>query len=194
MPSSTATPVQMILSQDLTHDDALLAGQLLVTVWPKPNVTVDDRAEQLLSVGRQYEGQRMVAPRSFIIRDSGEIIAHAQVFPRTIFSQDRQIEVAALAKVCTAPNRRGENLGGRIVRAVFELVDRQLFEFALFQTTPEVRPFYERLGAAKVENRFFNPSADDPEENPFWDTEIMCYPADRPGWPDGPINLGGPAY
>jgi hypothetical protein len=59
---------------------------------------------------------------------------------------------------------------------------------SLFQTgVPE---FYEAMGARLVTNRFVNGES---QENPFWDTCEMIYPATA-GWPDGPIDLNGPGY
>ena len=46
-----------------------------------------------------------------------------------------------------------------------------------------------------------NSAAPDPTANPFWDDVIMRYPRDnelnenqRPNWPQGIIDLRGPAY
>ncbi len=84
-------------------------------------------------------------------------------------------------------------MGALVVRLVFDLVDQGAFAFSLFQTTPEVRPFYERLGAAVIDNPIVNSLADDVHESPFWDRVIMRYPSGL-GWPVGEIDLRGPGY
>jgi hypothetical protein len=80
-----------------------------------------------------------------------------------------------------------------MAKAAFDLVDEGAFPFALFQTNEAVQPFYDRLGAIPVDNRFVDSTADDPTANPFWDKVIMRYPA-TPGWPQGEIDLKGPGW
>ena len=76
---------------------------------------------------------------------------------------------------------------------MFDLVDHGPFAHSLFQTSHEVRPFYEKLGAGLVTNRIVNSLADDPTENPFWDEVVMRYPAAK-HWPAGEIDLRGPGW
>ncbi|MFW6061747.1 MAG: hypothetical protein ACOC93_02960, partial [Planctomycetota bacterium] len=63
----------------------------------------------------------------------------------------------------------------------------------LFQTSDEVRGFYEKLGAGPVHKPIVNSFAEDPQANPFRDDVVLCYPADYP-WPPGAIDLRGPGY
>ncbi|MGI9456695.1 MAG: GNAT family N-acetyltransferase, partial [Aeoliella sp.] len=132
--------------------------------------------------------------RSFVVHESDEVIAHSAVFVRTIGTSSGDLRVAALAQVCADANHRGKNLGVAVTRAVFALVDEGLVPFSLFQTSEEVKPFYERLGCAAIENRIVNSLADDPTKCPFWDGVTMIYPASRDDWPAGDIDLLGPGY
>jgi hypothetical protein len=71
-------------------------------------------------------------------------------------------------------------------------VDGGEFPVALFQTA--VPDFYTRLGSRSVSNRFVNSrNSEDPEANPWWDPNIMIYPADA-AWPMGTIDLNGSGY
>jgi GNAT superfamily N-acetyltransferase len=106
---------------------------------------------------------------------------------------DGEISVGGLARVCTHPAMRGRGLGELVVRAAFGLVDAGDFAFSLFQTNRKVQAFYERLGAAPVENRIVNSLAAEPMINPFWDEVVMHYPRGK-GWPAGAIDLRGPGY
>jgi len=114
--------------------------------------------------------------------------------------------VAGLAKVCTDSTCRKKGLGATVVRAVFDLVDQKGvapkeqqevrqkdFRFALFQTTCEVQPFYEKLGACTVDNPVVNSQSDNPKDSPFWNGVVMRYPASE-GWPTEEIDLQGPGY
>jgi hypothetical protein len=177
----------------LTLEQARNIGELLVRIWPKPNVTVEDRAQQQLAFGRSYLGDDARAPRSLVVLDGGRVIAHALVFARTIRTLEGEMTIAALARVCSDPDRRGEGLGDMVVRAAFAPVDAGDFAFSLFQTSHRVRPFYERLGCVLVDNSITNSLGETPKANPFWDEVVMRYPADRP-WPAGTIDLRGPGY
>ena len=70
---------------------------------------------------------------------------------------------------------------------------KAIFHLALFQTTPQVEPFYRQLGATAVNNRFYNSLADDADANPFWDPIVMRYPITS-DWNDAAIDIRGPGY
>lgn len=166
----------------------------MVSVWPNSSKTVEIRRQQLLEMGRENAGSDAQWPRSFVLRNEGEIVAHAAVMPRKIGTHEGEILIAALSRVCTNPEKRGRGWGEQVVRAALALVDAGVFRFSLFQTTPEVRPFYEKLGAVAIGNRIVNSlSTDDHQESPFWDPVIMRYP-DTGLWPEGEIDLRGPGY
>jgi hypothetical protein len=80
-----------------------------------------------------------------------------------------------------------------MAQAAFNLVDDGTFPFSLFQTTVDVKAFYERLGAMEIHNRFINSAAEDPTASPWWSPVVMRYPA-KPGWPEGQIDLRGPGW
>jgi hypothetical protein len=103
------------------------------------------------------------------------------------------LTILALARVCTDPAVRGRKLGDAVVRATLRLVDNGAFPFSLFQTSEEVRPFYERLGAVVIDNRFINSLAEDSTADPFWAPVRMRYPSTGE-WPTGEIDLRGPGW
>ena len=98
-----------------------------------------------------------------------------------------------LTKVVSDPERRGEGLGAAVVRATLALVDEGAFPFSLFQTTTQVRPFYERLGAHEIDNEFIDTLSEDPTKRAFRDPVVMCYP-NSDEWPAGTIDLRGPQW
>jgi predicted GNAT family N-acyltransferase len=185
--------VETLDARTLSDADARAIAELLVRVWPDSHKTVEVRQQQLLDTGRDYDGVDQQAPRSFVIREAGQVIAHSAVIPRTIGTTDGELTIAGLGRVCTDPDQRGSGMGAVVVRPVFELVDQGLFSFSLFQTTTEVSPFYERLRCTAVDNPIVNSLAADELHSPFWDKVIMRYP-DGPGWPEGEIDLRGPGY
>ena len=185
--------IESINLRTITETDARAIGELLVAIWPKPGRTVESRTAEMLGQWKDYRGPDAQQPRSFLVREGGRVIAHASAFPRTISTSAGDLTVLALARVCTDPAVRGRKLGQAVVQKAFELVDDGSFPFALFQTSEAVRPFYERLGAVTVDNRFVNSLAENPMANPWWDTAIMRYPA-IPGWPAGEIDLRGPGW
>ncbi|MBX3425176.1 MAG: GNAT family N-acetyltransferase [Pirellulales bacterium] len=185
--------MEEISPEAVEHGQLLAAAELLCRVWPKPGRTPESRVEAALSELRAYDGPHNQRPRSFLLREQGKAIAHASIVSREIILGSERVVVAGLARVCTAPEQRGRGLGELVVRAAFETIDRDDFPWALFQTNTSVRPFYERLGSALVENRIVNSRGDDSEANPFWDEVVMRYP-NRPDWPAGTIDLLGPGY
>ncbi|MCA9231528.1 MAG: GNAT family N-acetyltransferase [Planctomycetales bacterium] len=185
--------VESLDIRNLSEAQAREIAELLVRVWPKSTKTIEIRQRQLLELGLGYEGLEERAPRSFYIREDGELIAHSAVISRSIRTASGELAIAGLTRVCTAPEQRGRGLGEIIVRPVFDLVDAGLFSFSLFQTTDNVRGFYEKLGACIVRNPIVNSLSNSPGESPFWDPVIMRYPSGG-SWPSGEIDLCGPGY
>ncbi len=177
----------------LAPDQARAIGEFVATIWPRPGVTVEMRIEQQLAFGQSFDGPESQAPKSYVVREGERLIAHSLIFLRPMGTSEGVWPMAALARVGSLPEYRGQGLGALVVRAAFAPVDAGIFRGSLFQTTSDVRPFYEKLGAASVDNRIVNSLADDPEANPFWSPEIMRYPA-HIHWPAGTIDLRGPGY
>lgn len=175
------------------HAEALAIGTLLDRIWPHDDRGPEDRAQKLLRIGAEYDGPAAQQPRSLVVIDQGEAIAHAMVFERVIQLGDKPRSVMALAAVCSNPDRRGEGLGAAVVQAAFDLVDAGVFGMSLFQTSFPVESFYNRFGATRVENRITNSLGDDPTANPFWDDIVMRYPASS-DWSDAEVDLRGPGY
>jgi predicted N-acetyltransferase YhbS len=173
--------------------DARAIADLICIVWPKPDKPVDVRQHQLLTIARGYHGAENQHPRSFVIREAGQVIAHSGVIPRNVGTSRGDMTIAGLARVCSNPAYRGKGLGEIVVRKVFDLVDKGIFAFSLFQTSHQVSPFYEKLGAVPTTNLIVNSHGSDPAANPFWDEVVLRYPKNR-DWPKGKIDLRGPAY
>jgi predicted N-acetyltransferase YhbS len=185
--------IETIDRRSIGEADARAIAELIVSIWPKPDRTVEGFTAEIVGQWKDYRGPESEHPRSFLIRDGGRVVAHASVYPRKIATSKGEFTVLALARVCTDPVARGRKLGDAVVRASLDLVDRGPFPFALFQTTKEVRPFYERLGAIKIDNTFVNSLAADPKADPFWAEVRMRYPATG-DWPKGEIDLRGPGW
>jgi GNAT superfamily N-acetyltransferase len=191
--ATAAMQIETIDRRTISEADARAIAELIVSIWPKPDRTVDNFTADMLTQWSNYQGPKDQHPRSVAIREAGRVMAHASAYPRTIGTRQGDMTVLALARVCTDPAVRGKRYGDAVVRAAFALVDETVFPFALFQTTPQVRPFYERLGSVVIDNLFVNSFADDPTANPFWAEVAMRYPA-SPGWPAGRIDLRGPGW
>ena len=183
--------VEILDRRHLTEAEARPVAELLVSVFPRRGL--DERLGKLVNDWRDYRGPEATYPRSMIIREGERVLAHAAASPRTIGTNEGELTVAALSHVATDPEARGRKLGQAVVRAVFDLVDHGPFQHSLFQTSDDVRPFYEKLGAGVVTNPFINSQADDPTQKPFWDEVVMRYPAAK-HWPTGEIDLRGPGW
>lgn len=187
-------PVKTCRLTEIREDVALAAGTLLDKVWPKPDRGPVERAEQLKRYGQDYSGPEDEGPISHLIWDDKQVIAHALTFCRRVKTSGGEIPVLALAMVGSDPTYRGQGLGAAVANAALARVDGRTFPFCVFQTSFAVQPFYERLGAALVENRIYNSlSESDPKANPFWHDVVMRYPAEG-DWPEGDIDLVGSGY
>jgi predicted N-acetyltransferase YhbS len=183
--------VEILDRRRLTEAEARPVAELLVKVFPRRSL--DERLEKLVNEWCDYRGPEAEFPRSMIVREGGRVLAHAAAMPRTIGTSEGELTVVALSHVATHPEVRGRKLGQAVVRAVFDLADHGPFLHSLFQTSHQVRPFYDKLGAGLVTNRIVNSLGDDPEQSPFWDEVVMRYPLAK-HWPEGDVDLRGPGW
>ncbi len=124
---------------------------------------------------------------------SGGLVAKAATWVTTVRAGDRELAVLALAGVASSPEHRGTGLGAAVVQAAFARIG-EAAPRCLYQTSFKVQPFYERLGTRRVENRFVDTTAADPDANPWTDDITMIYPADA-DWPDAAtIDLRQPGW
>lgn len=182
----------LVISQ-ADPDDLRATAELICRTWPKPDKDAAFRLWQLQALAAGHTGPAEHAPRVYVVREGASMIAAAVIEPRTLGTADGPLTVAGLGKVCSDPAHRGQGLGARVVAAALAPVDRGVYPFCLFQTSHQVRPFYERIGACVVENKVIDSTAQDPQACPFADEVIMRY-ASGPGWPAGVIDLRGPGY
>ncbi len=168
-------------------------AELLVRVWPHPLKDHGYRVRRLEQRSREPLGPNGQVPTAFVIRAGQKIVASALTFARPILVAGEPKLALALCYVAVDPESRGQKFGEKVVQAAFAQVDAKSYELALFQTSQNVRPFYERLGAVVVENRVIDSTFDEPNKNPFWDEVVMRYPATE-DWPMGVVDLLGAGY
>ena len=146
--------------------------------------TLADRFERIAGIGGEPNEKR------FVIWKKKQAVAAARTFHRVIFVAGRELNVLALASVCTDPSCRGEGLGRLIVTAAFKDVESNKFDLSLFQTG--VSEFYEKLNCRLIENEILNRKS--PESDPpFSDAHAMIYPSNY-DWPEGTVDLNGDGY
>ena len=188
-----AMPIERWDLRCLTPAQAASIGELIARIWPKPNVDADARTRQFVAAACDWQGPTSHEPRSYVVCEGGQVVAHAAIWPREIAAEGRRMTIAGLSRVGADPALRGRGLGELVVRAALESVDDGEFPFALFQASRRVQKFYEKIGAVLVDNRIVNSLGDDPTANPFWDEIVMRYPA-QGDWPGGAIDLRGPGF
>lgn len=110
------------------------------------------------------------------------LMAVARTFRHTVGVIDADgetdLDLIALASVCSDPGRRGEGWGDAVTAAAFDRVDSD--GLACLYQTP-VPQFYERFGSRQIENQIITSL---PDAEPFHDPWVMVHPADA-HWPDG---------
>jgi predicted N-acetyltransferase YhbS len=152
-------------------------------VWPN-DIPVETHLEQ-------YRGRFLTRSnrRTYTVESEGRLLAHAELFGRTIEAGGTQVMVGAIAGVCVDPECQGSGIGRELTQAIFNDLPQQNYPLILFQTN--VPRFYEKLGARVVHNTFIRGRGD--STNPWRDDAVMIYPAHAP-WPEGTINMMGEGY
>ncbi|MFP4380641.1 MAG: GNAT family N-acetyltransferase [Candidatus Sumerlaeia bacterium] len=185
--------IKTIFFDRLTEEEALAISRLTAATWPKEGRTPEGNAKNFMQQKGKHNEPPLLRSRFFTIWEGDRVIANARIFPRIIRTPDGEVMAMALASVCAEKQLRGTGLGKQVVRAAFDLVDDGIFPLSIYQTTPDVRPFYEKLGAREIHNKIINSKAEDPTANPFWDPVAMIYPASYE-MPDGTIDLLGEGF
>jgi predicted N-acetyltransferase YhbS len=176
---------------DLSTPEIDSIVRLVDSVWPARDVTLAERLRQFTSRVEKNRRTGFDVMR-FVVWDGNQAIAHARTFERVIHGPSGSLTIMGLAGVCVLPERRGEGLGREVAEKALGRVDAGDFAVSLFQTA--VPDFYRKVGARSVTNRFVNSlNTKEPDANPWWDPDIMIYPAGF-AWPGGTIDLNGPAY
>jgi GNAT superfamily N-acetyltransferase len=187
--------LEVIDPRSMTHEFARAAIRLDVEAWPQTQRDAAVESAHISHLYKEYRGDHRLEPRWIALRLDGRLVAEAATEPRVIRSGYRCIDVMALSTVCVDSRFRGRGFGATVVKAAFHRIDVGDFAFALWQTSLNLRSFYERLGASEVTNRFINSQSEtDPAASPWWDDIPMRYPSASADWPDGLIDLQGPAF
>lgn len=121
------------------------------------------------------------------------LVAGAEIFPRTFYhvATREPIPVWALASVCTHPEQQGNGYGRQVVQAVFDYTTKS-GKVCAFQT--DVPAFYDKLGCRAVNNPFTNSvKVEEERRRMWWCKAIMIHPPTAL-WPEGELDLNGPAY
>ena len=123
-PSHGGLHLQCVAPAELDAIDRQECCQLWANCFPK-----SDRTWETVSVERAAESAMLIEEKWHIIwKDknrsgasaSRQAIAAARSFNRTITVAGAKMVVRGMAHVCSDPDRRGQGLGGMIVRAVFD--------------------------------------------------------------------------
>src|SRR5437762_13227654 len=76
--------IETIDRRTISVADARAIAELIVSIWPKPDRTVESFTADILTQWKDYRGPEEEYPRSFLIRENGRVVAHASAYPRTI--------------------------------------------------------------------------------------------------------------
>lgn len=188
--------VETCIAPHMSDADHERLAELRALIFPRPGRTPASILPEMRDQYRSFDGDPARSLRRFLVRDdAGQIIANADILPRTIATAEGQFGVGGLKLVLCHPDYQGRGLGAAVVRAAFGLIDRGVFPWSLFQTSRRIQPFYEHLRCRLVDNVFVNSENEsNPRARPWKDEVVMIYPADRAGWPEGEIDLLGPYW
>jgi predicted N-acetyltransferase YhbS len=178
--------IRQIPNSEVPDTLALEALALEEATWPPKVPDTRSATARIQAYRERSEGRQAF----FAITD--QLVGYAEIFPRTVYTDNGPLEIMGLGSVCVSEESRGLGLGKKIVLACFKAVDQSYIDVCLFQTG--VPAFYEKLNCKLVDNRFINKkNTEDTGKNPFWDDYTMIYPTSY-NWPAGIIDLNGPGY
>jgi len=184
---------EFIHIHNIDNELALQIATLNYEAWPNETNPIDVRAKNILKIGEKVLPEKEKWNGYIILKDNNNLVGIAYIFPREILTQTGKVTILALASVTTKKELRGKGYGKKVVKKAFSIVDKDIFPHCFFQTTPQVQPFYEKLGAKVATNKIINSKSDNPEKNPFWDPIAMHYSPNHP-WFEGTIDLLGPGW
>ncbi len=177
--------------EQLSDRQRLALVDLFLHTWPMADAS-NEEVMARFNPSAQQETDTEIRLIRFIIWDDEVAVAHTGIFEREVHTAHGTLHVGALSGVCTRREYQGRGYGAATVRAAFELVEQGVYPVSLWMTT--VPGFYEKLGARIVQNTWVNhQNPDTPTADPWPDEVKMIYPA-LYTWPEGPIDLNGPAY
>ena len=93
--------VETLDLRTINPDDARAIAELLASIWPKTGRTVESRTNETLTFWRDYSGPEIRHPRSFVIREGGRVVTHAEATPRTLRTPAGDLEQIPLGRVGT---------------------------------------------------------------------------------------------
>jgi len=176
-----------LVSGSITPETAGKIVRFLDRVWPSQDPDYSSMAQGVHDWVREDPSIQLL-----LVWKENKLVGHARLFQRVVKCEGRQIALLALSSVCSHPLFRGQGIGRILVERAFEEVNLSHYPVCLFQT--EKNDFYKRLGAVEVKNTFTNKlNKRSPQDNPWWEPHVMIYP-DYPHWPEGAIDLNGPAF
>src|SRR5260370_41100239 len=91
--------IEIIDRRTIGEADARAIAELIVSIWPKPERTVDKFTAEILDQWKDYHGPEAERPRSFLVRDGSRVLAHTSAYPRTIGTAKGNVTILALPRV-----------------------------------------------------------------------------------------------
>lgn len=105
-----------------------------------------------------------------LIRDAGELVAHAAVVPRDIWVGRQRFACGYVEAVAAHPHRQGQRLGSVALRHVDQIL-RRSFQLGALSTSRH--GFYQRLGWERWSGPTFVRTQDELRRTPDEDAGVM---------------------
>lgn len=176
--------LRFVAEVDLSADDHAAISALLVASFPE--------YADIFRVASWYGGRP--DHRLWLEEPDGELVAHLDFGRRVIGVGDRDVLVAGVGEVATRPDRRGRDLGRRLMAELRRVLKAETpVGFGYLGCREEVAGFYERVGWHRIDQRT---REIDPSSKQWTISEGPAFilPATEPldAWPrEGTIDLRG---
>ena len=156
--------IQTIAWQDLDEATTNLCISLWHLIWPNDTNTLE-RAKRMSS-----EAKFLHSHHVHLLIEKGSLLTLARSFRQRILLGGNEMDILAIAGVCTHPSQRGLGLGKLVVQEAWKQL-KSTDDLSLFQT--EMPGFYVKLGARLINNTIISSKKG---TRPFWNSYVMIYP------------------
>ena len=135
----------------------------------------------------------------FLARRGGQFIGSVRLLHRRITTVRGDLAIGGVANVCSHPSARGSGAARACMLGAQQYIaGGTRTDFGMLFTGPKVREFYAKLGWRGVKNPlvYADESGNAVRVSPEAERCVMIFASSRPleQWPEGEININGPAW
>jgi aminoglycoside 2'-N-acetyltransferase I len=123
----------------------------------------------------EHDVQHCLGGMHALVRDSGELVAHAALVQRTLLHGGRALRAGYVEGVAVRPDRRRAGLGGAVLAAL-EQLGAPAYDLLALSTTEQARGLYAVRGWLPWQGSTWVLAPDGPRRTPDDDDGVLVLP------------------